>query len=97
MIKLNIKEEVLIDWYFNTGSDQEQEDTAADLGNRVVKSLLKGETFNFSIDDLISEINMSCIPLEYFEEADQFEEDLEVGDLEGDVEVTVKKVKEFIV
>jgi len=78
-----------LNWWFNTGSDQEQKENRLDLGKRAVEMLLSGEDFFYSVEDAFNECEKSCIPLEYLEEflgdAEHF--GLEVGDLDYGCEV----------
>ena len=43
MTTLKIKTNKFIDWYFTSGSDQEQESLATELGNSIIESLLSGD------------------------------------------------------
>ena len=62
-MKLAITKSVFTNWYLNTGSDQDQEETRKTLGESVAASLLGGETFVFSIQDLFDQCEKSTIPL----------------------------------
>ena len=76
-----ITKENYINWFFNSGSDQEQEATRKDLGDRLVERLLSGEDFFYSVDDAFNEVDVEVIPLSYLEEFND-DDDREVGDLE---------------
>lgn len=77
-----ITKQNFLNWWFKSGSDQEQEANKIDLGERVIERLLSGEDFFYSIEDAFNECEISCIPIMLLEE---FKEDgydeLEVGDL----------------
>jgi hypothetical protein len=69
-----------LEWWFNTGLDQEQKANKEDLGARAVERLLSGEDFFYSVEDAFNECEIECIPLRYLEEFDE-DNDLVVMDL----------------
>ena len=77
-----------LEWWFNTGSDQEQKANKEDLGARAVERLLSGEDFFYSVYDAFNECETDCIPLRYLEEFDD-DNDLEVMDLDYECEITL--------
>lgn len=88
MKKLHITKQNFLNWWFESGSDQEQESNEIDLGKRVIEKLLSGEDFFYSIEDAFNECETSCIPLSYLEEFDE-DNDLEVGDLKEIVDIVL--------
>jgi hypothetical protein len=81
-----ITKENFLKYFFQSGSDQEQEANQIDLGQRVIERLLSGEDFFYSVEDAFNECEISCIPLAYLEEFDD-DNELEVGELEEVVDV----------
>lgn len=90
METLHITKTNFLNWWFNTGSDQEQKENHLDLGKRAVEMLLSGEDFFYSVEDAFNECEISCIPIMYTEEyrKDGYDE-LEIGDLEGVFDVVL--------
>lgn len=86
MKTLHITKQNFLEWYFNTGADDEQESMRTDLGERLVEKLLSGEDFSYSVEDAFNECEVGCIPLAYLEEFDD-RELLEVGELKEEVNV----------
>ena len=68
MKKLHITKENFIEWYFNTGADDEQKDARYNLGEKVINSLTEGKIFSFSVEDAFNECEMECVSLDYIEE-----------------------------
>jgi hypothetical protein len=81
-----ITKENFLKYFFQSGSDQEQEANQIDLGQRVIERLLSGEDFFYSVEDAFNECEVSCIPLAYLEEFDD-DNEFEVGELEEVVDV----------
>lgn len=63
MTTLEIKTKDFINWYFCSGSDQEQEELAKDLGNNVIESLLHDGTCTTSVEQFLDECNVDLIPM----------------------------------
>ena len=81
-----ITKQNFLKYFFQSGSDQEQEANQIDLGQRAIERLLSGEDFFYSVEDAFNECEIGCIPLSYLEEFDDSNE-LEVGELEEVVDV----------
>lgn len=81
-----ITKQNFLEWYFNTGADDDQESMRTDLGDRVIERLLSGEDFFYSVEDAFNECEKSCIPIAYLEEFDD-RELLEVEDLKEECEI----------
>lgn len=87
MITLEIKTKDFINWYFCSGSDQEQEELAKDLGNSVIDILLDEGTCTTSVKQFLDECNIDIIPMNIiqgYEDVDgciedNFDEDCELG------------------
>jgi hypothetical protein len=83
-IQFTITKKNFIDWYFNTGSDQEQEDVRKSLGELAVESLMDGQPVNITASDIWESCETSIIPIDRTEESDKWDGDfLEVGEIEG--------------
>lgn len=85
MKNFHITKQNFLMWWFETGSDQEQESNQIDLGQRVIQRLLSGEDYHYSVEDAFNECEKGCIPLRYLEEFD--DEDKEVGELGYNCEI----------
>ena len=89
MTKYTITKQNFLDWWFKSGSDQEQTANETDLGERVIERLLSGEDFFYSVDDAFNECETEAIPIKYLEEFDDDGSDVEVGELEENCEVNL--------
>ena len=80
MKTLEIKTIDFIDWYFNSGSDQEQKDIIFSLGKKAVKGLLQG-SITILPQDILDECNTDFIPLNLVVGYEK--SDLDIGDVFG--------------
>jgi len=83
-----------LEWYFNTGSDNDQKDTQTDLGKKAIDCLFSGKAFTFSVFDAFDDCEEGCIPIKYLEEFGKDEQlgnddTLEVMDLTFECEITL--------
>jgi hypothetical protein len=72
MKTLKIKTSEFIDWYFNSGSDQEQESTLKELGRSIAEQLTEGKV-TITPQSLLDRCDWGMIRLniiEGFEDAD---------------------------
>jgi hypothetical protein len=89
MRKFTILEEVFIDWYFNSDSDQEQEALALDLGRSIIQQMLDGGKVEVTPQDFLDACNHEIIPCRLLEEfSDDNENELGEEFSDGDYEVT---------
>ena len=86
MKTLHITKKNFLKYFFQSGSDQEQEANQIDLGQRVIERLISGEDFFYSVEDAFNECEVGCIPLAYLEEFDD-DNEFEVGELEEEVDL----------
>ena len=86
MKTLHITKQNFLKYFFQSGSDQEQEANQIDLGQSVIERLLSGEDFFYSVEDAFNECEVGCIPLAYLEEFDD-DNEFEVGELEEVVDI----------
>ena len=68
MKTLHITKKNFLKYFFQSGSDQEQEANQIDLGQRAIERLLSGEDFFYSVEDAFNECEVGCIILDYVEE-----------------------------
>lgn len=86
MKTLHITKKNFLKYFFQSGSDQEQEANQIDLGQRAIERLISGEDFFYSVEDAFNECEIGCIPLAYLEEFDD-DNEFEVGELEEEVDL----------
>jgi hypothetical protein len=84
MKKLQIKTADFINWMYNSGSDQEQESTALDLGYRIIEGLLDGG-ITIMPKEILDECNLDIIPLRIV--VGHENSDDEVGEVFTDYEI----------
>ena len=65
--QLFITKKEFLNWYFNTGSDDEQESTKLEYGESLIKSLLDENEYIITTKDLFEDgyVEKSCIPCKY--------------------------------
>jgi hypothetical protein len=85
-----ITKQNFLEWFFNTGDLKSQKESRTDLGKRAIERLLRGEDFFYSVEDAFNECSIESIPIMFLEEFknDGYDE-LEVGDLDYECEVTL--------
>lgn len=81
-MKLKIKTQNFVEWYFNSGSDQEQEQIRQELGNLVSGTLLLNERFSIAPRDLLDNVNTDLIPMHLVEGFKDADMGIEIGDLD---------------
>jgi hypothetical protein len=89
MRNFTIKEEVFIDWYFNSDSDQEQESLALELGKSIIQQMIDGGKVEITPQEFLDTCNHECIPCRLLDGFDDDNEN-ELGEEfpDGDYEVT---------
>lgn len=70
-----------LEWYFNTGADDEQESMRTSLGNSLVEELFEKGTSTTTVENIFEESAKDSIPYKFLEgfDKDNWEE---VGDIE---------------
>lgn len=86
METLKIKSADFIEWMYNSGADQEQEQSALDLGYMVIERLLDGSV-TITPKDILDECNHDIIPLCIV--VGYEESDVEIGEVFDDYEVVL--------
>jgi hypothetical protein len=84
METLKIKSVDFIEWMYNSGADQEQEQSALDLGYMVIERLLDGSV-TITPKDILDECNHDIIPLCIV--VGYEESDVEIGEVFDDYEL----------
>tara|TARA_R100001198_G_C5196901_1_gene187422 strand:+ start:538 stop:816 length:279 start_codon:yes stop_codon:yes gene_type:complete len=83
MLKLTIKKERFLDWYFDYGQDQEKKDLKTDLANSIIDQMYKVGFGSFSVQELFDNCNQEAIRVyftcQYDMMTDEF--DMELSDL----------------
>jgi hypothetical protein len=81
-----IKKNVFIEWYFNDISDY------SEVGEMIVEKLIKEtvkQDVNFNVMTVFNSCNHEVIPLSLTEEYESFIQDTELGELNGDWNLTL--------
>jgi hypothetical protein len=86
METLKIKSADFIEWMYNSGADQEQEQSALDLGYMVIERLLDGSV-TITPKDILDECNHDIIPLCIV--VGYEESDVEIGEVFDEYEVVL--------
>jgi len=76
---LKIKKADFINWYFFSGSDQEQEDTQLDLGNTIAEQLMDGDV-TISPQEFLDQCEDTVIPLGIIQGMEDEDPYTEIGD-----------------
>lgn len=86
MTTLKIETNDFLDWYYNSGSDQEQGEIALDLGRRIIEGLYEGGV-TITPELILEECHQDVIPLHLVEGYETFDE--EIGDVFTEYEVVL--------
>ena len=86
METLKIKSADFINWMYNSGADQDQEQEALNLGYSIIESLLEGAV-TITPKDILDECNHDIIPLCIV--VGYEESDVEIGEVFDDYEVVL--------
>jgi hypothetical protein len=86
MRTLKIKTKNFLNWYYNCGSDQEQEETALNLGYRIIEGLFDGG-ISIVPEEILNECNHEIIPLMIIEGYNN--SDKIVSDIFSDYEIVL--------
>ena len=78
-MNITIKKSKFIDYYFNTGSDQEQEASLLSLGELALDEMKDGKDATISIEGIWDGCNQDIIPARFFEEMTDDNDD-EIGE-----------------
>ena len=90
MKKYTVTKQNFLEWYFNTGADDEQQDARTEMGRRVIDCLLSGEDFHCSVENIFNnEADLNCMPIHYLEEFLDDDSGIEVDDIGEIVEINL--------
>ena len=95
MKTLKIKTEEFIDWYFNSGSDQEQESTLKELGRSIAEQLTEGKV-TITPQTLLDQCDYGMIRLNLIEGFRDADPELEVYDAYSTGDISKNFKIEFI-
>jgi hypothetical protein len=79
MKKYTIKKERFLEWYFESGQDQENEEIREELAKKLIAGLMKDNEFKITTEDIFKECNQEAIRVSFI---DGFEDDEEAYDTE---------------
>ena len=77
--KLKIKSEDFINWFFNTGADQDQERQALELGYGVIEGLLEGKV-TVTPQEILDQCESLVIPMSIIEGMEDQDPYMEIDD-----------------
>jgi len=92
MRKLTITKGSFLDWYFNSGQDQEMEELRKHLADSIIHQMYSVGHGSMSVEELFDRCNQDAIKIgfteQYNEETDDY--DIELSDLSTPYEIELK-------
>ena len=88
MKNLKITKDRFLDFFYNSGQDQEMEELKNDLAQKVINGLYSNKgTFTIAVEDIFNECNQDSIRLSFCDgysedECGEDNYDIELGDIE---------------
>lgn len=82
-MELTITKTKFLEWYFESGQDQENEEIKTTLINEVINQLFKTGLAVISAHDLFDDCNQDAIRLSYTEQGNESDYDTELSDLDN--------------
>ena len=91
MLELTIKKDRFLDWYFDYGQDQEQEELRIGLANSIIDQMYKVGFGSFSVQELFDNCNQDSIRAYFTCQYDMLTDDydIELSDLKVDYSITL--------
>lgn len=91
MLELTIKKDRFLDWYFDYGQDQEQEELRIGLANSIIDQMYKVGFGSFSVQELFDNCNQDSIRAYFTCQYDMLTDDydIELSDLKLDYSITL--------
>lgn len=90
-VKLTIKKEHFLNWYYYNGQDDENKELGYDLGSQIIEQLFKKDVATISVQVLFDGCNhnliKACLTEEYFDNTEEY--DIELSDLGFSYELTL--------
>ena len=91
MLELTIRKDRFLDWYFNYGQDQEQEELRIGLANSIIDQMYKVGFGSYSVQELFDNCNQDSIrayfTCQYHMLTDDY--DIELSDLKVNYSITL--------
>jgi hypothetical protein len=79
-----------LDWYFNSGDDDELVDGQKAMGEQVIEELFEKGTSTITIESIFDKANFECLQVRYLEEFDNDNYE-ELGDMEIEYKIELLK------
>lgn len=93
MATFTVKKQNFLEWYYNSDSDQEQEQNRISLGERVIEELMSSGKITITVEEIFEECELSCMPIHILEEFEfDYDDYIEIGDTESGIELGVDEV-----
>ena len=91
MVELTIKKERFLDWYFNYGQDQENEELRIDLANSIIDQMYKVGFGSYSVQEIFDKCNQDAIRVYFTCQYDMMTDDfdIELSDLNKKYSITL--------
>ena len=86
MEKLTITKKRFLEWYYQSGQDQENTDLKIDLANSIINQMFKTGVGSISVQELFDGCSEDAIRLSFTEQGTEDDYDIELGDL-GEFEI----------
>ena len=88
MKHFKVKQSNFLDWYYNTGADQDQEQMRKDLGESIIAQLIENGAVKITAKDIWMECEKECMPIRICEGQDE-DDDRELGELGEKYKITM--------
>ena len=88
MTKLTITKNRFLNWYYESGQDQENDDLKKELAESLIHSMRQVGFASISVQELFDNCNQESIRLNFTEEGCKNDYDTELSDL-GEFEITL--------
>lgn len=86
MKKLTITKKRFLEWYYQSGQDQENKELKEDLANSIIDQMFKTGVGSISVQELFDGCNEEAIRLSFTEQGTEDDYDTELSDL-GEFEI----------
>jgi len=88
-----VKKKAFLNWYYNSGADQDQEQMRTDLGDSIIEQLIEYGKVTTTAEEIFDECEISCMPCYLLEEFDNdYDDCVEIMD-EDSIDLSVDEVK----
>ena len=87
-MKLTITKKRFLEWYFESGQDQENEELKLDLANYIIGQMYKFGIGSMSVEEIFNKCNKEAIRVSFTEQGTEDDYDTELSDLDSfDIEL----------